>query len=94
MNNICCFLFLAVGWTITALGLIQLPLWAVYAVIKQKGDSWSDKIRMAFRPTLNWGPTDPKTLEKYQMYTANWRDEINANPPTNLWQKFKQKVYG
>lgn len=96
---VCPFVFalnwiLAVGWTITAMGLIQLPLWAVIAVIKQKGDTLSEKIRSAFRPSPKWGPKDPVTLEKYQKYIANWRNEITANPPRNILQKIKQNIYG
>lgn len=87
-------IFSAAGWTITAFGLIQLPLWAIYAVIKQKGDTLSDKIRSAFRPTLNWGPADPNNFERYHKYIANWHDELAANPPKNFWQKIQRKVYG
>lgn len=76
------------------MGLIQLPLWAVIAVIKQKGDTLSERIRNAFRPSAKWGPKDPVTLEKYQKYTANWQNEIAANPPRNILQKIKQNIYG
>lgn len=30
----------AIGWGISALGLIQLPLFAIAAVVKQKGNSF------------------------------------------------------
>lgn len=60
----------------------------------QKGETWGDKIRSAFRPNAKWGPVDPATREKYEKYIANWHNEISANPPTNIWQKFKQKIYG
>lgn len=83
----------AIGWTVSAIGLIQLPLWAVYAVIKQKGDTLGEKIRNAFHAKPNWGPTDPATLEKYHKYVTNWHNEITANPPTNVWQKIKRKIF-
>lgn len=73
---------------------MQLPLWAVYTVIKQKGDTWGEKIRNSFRPNIKWGPTDPATSERYNKYIANWHNEITANPPRNIWQKIKQKIYG
>lgn len=88
------YLNVAIGWMISAFGLIQIPLWAVHAVIKQKGDTWSEKIRSSFRPNAKWGPVDPLMREKYQKFIANWHSEISANPPTNIWQKFKQNVYG
>ena len=74
--------------------LLQLPIWAFYAVIKQRGDTWGEKIRNSFRPHAKWGPTDPATLERYQKYIDNWHSELKANPPGNIWQKLMQKIYG
>lgn len=85
---------LAVGWTITAFGLMQLPLWAVYAVIKQKGDTLWEKIDGAFRPMASWGPIDPATNERYQKYITTWQNEITAQPSRNIWHKLKQRIYG
>lgn len=85
---------LAVGWTITAFGLIQLPLWAIYAVIKQKGDTLFDKIRGAFRPVPNWGPLDPAINERYQKYITTWQNEITAQPSRSILHKLKQRIYG
>lgn len=48
--------FPAVGWTIAAFGVLQLPIWCLYAIIKQRGDTWIEKIQGAFRPKANWGP--------------------------------------
>lgn len=73
---------------------MQVPLWAFYAVIKQKGDTWSEKTRSAFRPVTNWGPSDPSRLEQYQKYIANWHNETTTNPSRNIWQKIKQRIYG
>lgn len=33
-------LFQALGWSISALGLIQLPLWMIYAICQQKDENW------------------------------------------------------
>lgn len=30
---------LGIGWVISAVGIMQLPLWATYAVYKQKGNT-------------------------------------------------------
>ncbi len=50
------FFLIAAGWTIAAFGILQLPLWCLYAIVKQKGDTWLEKIQGAFRPKANWGP--------------------------------------
>lgn len=76
------------------MGLIQLPLWAIYTVMKQKGDTWRERIQNALRPNVKWGPIDPATKEKYQKYIANWHNELAANPPSNILQKIKQRIYG
>lgn len=86
--------FTAIGWTISAIGIIQLPLWAAYAVIKQKGNTFSEKIRNAFQPNPKWGPKDPIKYEKYQKYITNWQNEITARPNQSIWQRFKQKIFG
>uniref|UniRef100_A0AAG5DIX9 Transporter n=1 Tax=Anopheles atroparvus TaxID=41427 RepID=A0AAG5DIX9_ANOAO len=48
-----------IGWCIFAFGLMQLPIWAAYAVYKQSGKSLTEKIRNAFKPIAAWGPIDP-----------------------------------
>lgn len=30
---------IAIGWIISAVGIMQLPLWAMYAVYNQKGNT-------------------------------------------------------
>lgn len=76
------------------MGIIQLPLWAVYAVIKQKGNTLSEKIQYAFQPNAKWGPTDPIKFEKYQKYIMNWQNEIAAQSNQGFLQKCKQKIFG
>ena len=50
--------FYALGWSIAALGILQVPIWMGYAVLKQKGDNWKEKFFGAFRPLPSWGPKD------------------------------------
>ncbi|XP_037916673.1 sodium-dependent nutrient amino acid transporter 1-like isoform X1 [Hermetia illucens] len=69
----------AVGWCISALGVLQLPIWICVAVIRQPGDSLGEKFRGAFRPTRNWGPTDPATLERYRKFYAEEEEEDRKN---------------
>lgn len=73
---------------------MQLPIWAIYAIMKQKGNTLSEKIYGAFRPNDKWGPVDPTNYEKYQKYITNWRNDIESQPPRSILQKIKQKIYG
>lgn len=72
---------------------MQLPLWAIYAIMKQKGDTWKERFYGAFQPTEKWGPTDPVTFEKYQKYISNWKSDIDNQPPKSIFGKFKEKVF-
>ncbi|KAL9703105.1 hypothetical protein quinque_006623 [Culex quinquefasciatus] len=56
------------GWCIAALGLLQLPIWSIYAIYKQEGKTLSEKVMNAFRPTRNWGPIDPTLNQEYKKF--------------------------
>ncbi|EAT32571.1 AAEL015287-PA [Aedes aegypti] len=55
----------AFGWCVFAVGVLQLPGWAVYAVLKRKEPSWKNRILSCFRPLHHWGPEDPELNAKY-----------------------------
>jgi hypothetical protein len=42
--------------------LLQLPIWALYEILKQKG-TWIERIVKAFQPNSKWGPKDKETSE-------------------------------
>uniref|UniRef100_A0A1Q3FYP6 Transporter n=1 Tax=Culex tarsalis TaxID=7177 RepID=A0A1Q3FYP6_CULTA len=56
------------GWCIAALGLLQLPIWGIYAITKQEGKTLSEKVMNAFRPTQSWGPIDPILNQEYKKF--------------------------
>lgn len=51
-------LLTAFGWCISLFCLLQLPIWAVVAILKQDGNSWKNKVLNAFKPSDEWGPRD------------------------------------
>lgn len=57
-----------IGRCISALGLMQLPIFAIYAICKQKEDTFLERVKAAFRPTKNWGPHDKTLNTKYKEY--------------------------
>ncbi|XP_053669860.1 sodium-dependent nutrient amino acid transporter 1-like isoform X2 [Anopheles nili] len=57
-----------IGWCIFAFGLLQLPIWGIYAVYKQDGKTLNEKIRNALKPTPAWGPLDPATHYEYKKF--------------------------
>uniref|UniRef100_A0A1Q3FXN8 Transporter n=1 Tax=Culex tarsalis TaxID=7177 RepID=A0A1Q3FXN8_CULTA len=56
------------GWCIAAFGLLQLPIWGIYAITKQEGKTLSEKVMNAFRPTQSWGPIDPTLNQEYKKF--------------------------
>ncbi|XP_011206929.2 sodium-dependent nutrient amino acid transporter 1 isoform X2 [Bactrocera dorsalis] len=80
----------ALGWTITALGVLQVPIWAIVAIIRQPGESLTEKVHGAFRPVSNWGPSDPLLREQYNKDLAHDNDSSN----TSCWSKIKKNLTG
>nr|XP_029711977.1 sodium-dependent nutrient amino acid transporter 1-like isoform X1 [Aedes albopictus] len=56
------------GWSIAAFGLLQLPIWGTYAILKQDGKNWTEKLMNAFRPSKNWGPIDANLNQEYKKF--------------------------
>lgn len=52
------FHWLVFGWCISLFCLLQVPIWGIYAIFKQKEKTWMKKIINAFRPNSLWGPND------------------------------------
>lgn len=88
------FRFAAVGWTIAAFGLMQVPIWAIVAIVKQAGQTWSEKITGAFRPTADWGPREPANFERYQKHLSNMENSQILRTNGNHFQRFKRNIFG
>lgn len=58
----CCCLT-AFGWCISLFCVLQLPIWAVIAILKQDGNCYKEKILNAFKVDVNWGPRDSDKCE-------------------------------
>lgn len=60
-----------VGWAVSLLGLLQIPIWAVYAFIKQREGSFFSRIKKSFKPAHNWGPGDIDTSKHFGLIYEN-----------------------
>uniref|UniRef100_W8AWS8 Transporter n=2 Tax=Ceratitis capitata TaxID=7213 RepID=W8AWS8_CERCA len=80
----------ALGWTITAFGVLQVPIWAVVAIVRQPGESLREKVSGAFQPVSSWGPSDPLLREQYNKDLAN--DNVTKN--LSCWGKVKKNFSG
>ncbi|XP_064537865.1 sodium-dependent nutrient amino acid transporter 1 [Drosophila montana] len=82
------------GWCLSAFGVGQLLFWAVPVVRRQPAELglWQ-RIRKAFEPLPNWGPADPNTLKRYQLYV----EQANASAMfqrSGIWHKIYDNIFG
>ncbi|KAH8410271.1 hypothetical protein KR009_010481 [Drosophila setifemur] len=80
-----------IGWTITAFGILQLPIWMVVAIVRDPGRTLGAKIRGAFTPKKNWGPMDPLLREQYHKEIEN---ELTPKRGQGVWAAIKQNIFG
>ncbi|XP_037956210.1 sodium-dependent nutrient amino acid transporter 1-like [Teleopsis dalmanni] len=78
-----------IAWLIWAIGVGQLPLWAIYAVYRQPGSTFREKFQQAIKPTCTWGPSDPKVFEEYILQMKEFH--ICGK---NIFEKFYDNIFG
>ncbi|XP_043652864.1 sodium-dependent nutrient amino acid transporter 1 isoform X2 [Drosophila teissieri] len=81
----------SIGWLITAFGILQLPIWMIVAIVRDPGQSLGAKIRGAFTPKKNWGPSDPLLREQYHKEIEN---ELTPKRGQGVWAAIKQNIFG
>lgn len=86
--------FKAIGWTVSCLGVVQLPIWAIYAVLKQKGITCNEKLKNSFKPQSNWGPKNAQLFESYQKYISSYEELQRLQPSANFIIRFKRHIFG
>lgn len=57
--------FQALGWSISALAIFQLPFWAAYEIWRQNKQTLYDKIISSLKPNSEWGPSNPRIKQQY-----------------------------
>lgn len=56
-----------VGWGVTLTILGQIPIWAIYSIIKQDGSSGLlERIKSSYQTTEDWGPQNPETKRDWK----------------------------
>lgn len=88
------FIFLVdLGWTVSIIGIAQLPLWAGYAYLKRYL-SGNEKLNSPLKPTKNWGPKNAQIFKKYQLYVSAYEEEQRLLPRGNLLVRMKRHIFG
>lgn len=81
------------GWLISAIGIAQLPIWAVVAIIRQPEKTILEKIQGSFRPMADWGPIDPSNYDRYRKLRSTIEFE-DQNKSQNIFKRFKRNIFG
>lgn len=81
---------IALGWFLSAFGIVQIPLWMAVAIYRQKGVTWMEKIGGAFKPKSFWGPADPQLQKEYLQFLS----DKNDTPKNGFFAKFFDRLFG
>ncbi|XP_054740384.1 sodium-dependent nutrient amino acid transporter 1 isoform X1 [Anastrepha obliqua] len=80
------------GWCLSAIGLMQIPGWALYNILKQtKRSGLLNKMIAATSPTTKWGPLETKKHEEYVNHRRKL--ELQTRQKTIL-QKAYDNIFG
>jgi solute carrier family 6 (neurotransmitter transporter, glycine) member 5/9 len=83
------------GWVIFSLGLLQVPIWAVFAVVQKKRANKStvaEAVRECLKPSAIWGPKNSKRREKWLAYKKDAIELRNTCAADNRHSKIHQKI--
>lgn len=69
-----------IGWMLTVVCLVQLPLWMFVVYRKAEGNTLLEKLQTSFRPTLDWGPRDPDRRKQWRAFKAE-HNVMQKSPP-------------
>lgn len=79
-----------IGWTLSAIGIGQLPLWACIAVYKEEGFTVKEKILNATKPKADWGPMKPEINQRYVEYRRNTQTILKR---PGIWQRMVDNIF-
>ncbi|XP_021705240.1 sodium-dependent nutrient amino acid transporter 1 isoform X1 [Aedes aegypti] len=82
-----------IGWCVYVLAVIQLPLWAIYAIFSQKKPGFVNKVRSAFKPTKSWGPENYHTRKAYNIYLEKIRSSSDADDCSNALKFIYRRIF-
>lgn len=83
----------SLGWTVSAIGIAQLPIWAGIAYLNRYLNP-SKKINSPLKPMPNWGPRNPKLFVEYQKFVATYEEQQRLLPRGNLFIRAKRHIFG
>lgn len=86
--------YVAAGWTILAIGAIQLPIWYVYAYAHTDSKSSAcSKLWKAFKPTEEWGPRNPQKRIEWLKFKEEAKQRHRLAARNANHSALRRKIY-
>ncbi|XP_071444225.1 sodium-dependent nutrient amino acid transporter 1-like [Hetaerina americana] len=63
------------GWLLLVIGVLQLPLWAIYAMYKHRKSTLWETLKAGYRPSKLWGPDNVKLKDEWSQDKEKMRSE-------------------
>lgn len=68
---------LACGWLLLLLGIIQIPLWAIIAICKNRREPVWQMMKSLLKPSSSWGPLNPSTKKEWEQMKRKKLEELD-----------------
>ncbi|KAL9703111.1 hypothetical protein quinque_006629 [Culex quinquefasciatus] len=84
-----------IGWVVYGVAVIQLPIWAIYAICTQKRSGFVKKVVGAFQPAQSWGPENEHTREMYNAANDKSKelDDEDSERSSSLCKLVHRRVF-
>jgi len=53
------------GWLLAAFALLLVPGFGLHGILSRKATSFTEKARLALKPTIHWGPQTPRLRQEW-----------------------------
>lgn len=81
------------GWLLFSIGLIQVPLWAGWLILRQEKQPFYNKIAKCVKPTELWGPKNNKIKMEWIQFKEDALEKRRKTAEINNHSYLKQKLY-
>ncbi|XP_058173503.1 sodium-dependent nutrient amino acid transporter 1-like [Anopheles ziemanni] len=80
----------AIGWCLYAFAVLQLPCWAIYALLQKHGHTWVESCKAVLRPMVDWGPEDPTKNAEYAEFIEEYNQQSSYQSGTFIHKLLKK----
>lgn len=71
------FYILVCGWLLLMVGILQIPLWAIIAICKNRREPVWQMIKSLLKPSSLWGPINPSTKKEWEQMKRKKLEELD-----------------